>query len=263
MKITGCLIAIALCLCLGCGKSDPSSPAATTPATNAAHDAAVEAYMAKFERSPKTQPDAVTDASASEQAGEPAPDFDPRFTSTPGVAPANSEAMNREMVAAALAASPPPASAETAPTEDPRQATAEKPPLVIPVARRGRDGMFDITFDHIKFEMEKESPFDRSLLTSQVESLDGEPIRLRGYILNTAYQELSQFVLVRDNLECCFGKGAALYDCVVVKMERGRTANFTVRPVTVEGVFRVSEMKDPFDDTKTVAIYEMVGKSVR
>ena len=160
---------------------------------------------------------------------------------------------------------------EVAPSVDPRDSTPREsvaapsnlPPMEIPVARRGRDGRFDITFDHIKFDIEKDAPFDRSLLTDQVEMLSGEPIRIRGYILNTPYQEFSNFVLVRDNLECCFGPGAALYDCIIVKMRPGQTASYTVRPVTVEGVFKLSEMKDPFDESKTVAIYELQGEKVR
>ena len=46
---------------------------------------------------------------------------------------------------------------------------------------------------------------------------------------------LTVTVLVRDNLECCFGPGAALYDCVMVRMNPGKTTNFSIRPVTVEG----------------------------
>ncbi len=45
-------------------------------------------------------------------------------------------------------------------------------------------------------------------------------VRVRGFILPSFQQSgITQFVLVRDNQECCFGPGAALHDCVVVRHE--------------------------------------------
>ncbi len=277
MKLTAWLTASLVLLCLGCGEidRDPESVArANSDLKNgnrelAGNEADIDALMSQFENGPQT-------TSALGNAAERAPDYDPRFQDAADSqlgSPDSTNIASNTPEPSGTQSSVGLTSDEAAPTDDPRVlaanssssegATVQKQPVEIPKARRGRDGRFDITFDHIKFEMEKEDPFDRSLLTSQVESLEGEPIRIRGYILNTPYQEFSQFVLVRDNLECCFGPGAALYDCIVVKMTPGKTANYTVRPVTVEGVFRVSEMKDPFDDSKIVAIYEMLGESVR
>jgi len=68
-------------------------------------------------------------------------------------------------------------------------------------------------------------------------------------------------VLVRDNLECCFGPGAALFDCIVVQMEAGRAISYTVRPVTVEGTFAVEELKGA--DGTHLAIFRMTGRKVR
>lgn len=120
----------------------------------------------------------------------------------------------------------------------------------------------DVSFDDIKFEIEKGAAFKRSLLTKKIEELSGKPIRIRGYILPSFQQEgITQFVLVRDNMECCFGPGAALYDCIVVEMEPGKSASFTVRPVTVEGKFEISEFKGP--DGKHLAVYHLTGKHVK
>jgi hypothetical protein len=66
--------------------------------------------------------------------------------------------------------------------------------------------------------------------------------------------------LVRDNLECCFGPGAAIYDCVVVDMRPGKSTSYTVRPVTVSGTFAVRELLDP--DGKHLAIYHLDGDAV-
>src|SRR5262249_45660529 len=69
----------------------------------------------------------------------------------------------------------------------------------------------DITFDTIKFDMKKEDPFERKMLTPAIEKLANNKVRIRGYILPSFQQSgLTQFVLVRDNMQCCFGPGAAL-----------------------------------------------------
>lgn len=120
----------------------------------------------------------------------------------------------------------------------------------------------DITFDTIKFEMKKGAPFKRKMLTEKIEKLDGQPVKIRGYILPGFQQNgITQFVLVRDNMECCFGPGAALYDCILVEMVKGKSTSFTVRPVTVTGTFSVSEFLDP--DGKHLAIYRLEGEEVK
>ncbi|MGE0756090.1 MAG: DUF3299 domain-containing protein [Pirellulaceae bacterium] len=119
----------------------------------------------------------------------------------------------------------------------------------------------DVTFDDIKFEMKKGDPFLRSMLTDKIEKLDGSRIRIRGYMLPSFQQKgITQFVLVRDNMECCFGPGAALYDCILIEMDKGQSTSFTVRPVAVTGKFEVSEFKGP--DGKHLAIYRMSGEAV-
>jgi hypothetical protein len=119
----------------------------------------------------------------------------------------------------------------------------------------------DITFDTIKFEMKKGMPFKRSMLSDEIEKLKGKRVRIRGFILPSFQQKgIKQFVLVRDNMECCFGPGAALYDCVLVEMDKDKTTSFTVRPVAVEGKFAIKEFKGP--DGKHLAIYYLTGYDV-
>ena len=120
-------------------------------------------------------------------------------------------------------------------------------------ARRAKG---DINFDDLKFEIEKDSPFEDGMLTDEIRELAGRKVKLRGYILPTTLfkqNDISQFVLVRDNLECCFGPGAALFDCVIVNMVPPNVIDFVTRPVTVEGKFNI--------DTETYKIpgYEELG----
>lgn len=126
---------------------------------------------------------------------------------------------------------------------------------------KGDGKIKDLTFDDIKFDMKKGDPFERSLLTKKVEDLNGSTIRIRGYMLPSFQQKgISQFVLVRDNMQCCFGPGAALCDCIMVDL-KGTTTTFTVKPVAVEGTFKIEEFPDP--DGNVLAIYHLEGTKVK
>jgi len=132
----------------------------------------------------------------------------------------------------------------------------ESPPTASPSAR-----IRDLSFDDVKLEMEKGDAFSPELIPKRVTVLDGTRIRIRGYILPSFQQTgLTQFVLVRDNMECCFGPGAMLHDCIVVRMQPGRSASFSVRPVAVTGTFRLEELRAP--DGTHLAIYAMEGETV-
>lgn len=149
------------------------------------------------------------------------------------------------------AVSEPPSAAVAAPTPP-----APSAPAALDAAPR------EITFDDIKLDVEKGTPFSRGQLTPQVTALDGRRVRIRGYILPSFQQTgLTQFVLVRDNQECCFGPGAALHDCVVVRMLPGHTADFSIRPVAVAGTFRIDELRGP--DGTHLAIYALEGERVQ
>jgi hypothetical protein len=131
------------------------------------------------------------------------------------------------------------------------------------VSARGAERKIrDLTFDDLKFEMKKGDPFQRAMLTDGIERLQGERIRIRGFILPSFQPSgITQFVLVRDNLECCFGPGAALYDCILVEMVPGKSTSYTVRPVAVEGVFSIKPLPGP--GGKPTAIYRLEGWSVK
>lgn len=124
------------------------------------------------------------------------------------------------------------------------------------------DKPYDKTFDDIRFDIQPGEPFRREMLPKEIEALTGQRIRIRGYILPTAQKRgITAFVLVRDNQECCFGPGAALYDCILVEMQPGKTVEYSIRPVAVEGIFNINEVRGL--DGKHLAIYHLRGESVR
>jgi hypothetical protein len=111
----------------------------------------------------------------------------------------------------------------------------------------------DKSFDDIKFPIEKDEPFDRSMLTGNVKDLFGKQIRIRGYMYPTFKRKgINRFVLVRDSQECCFGPGAALYDCVRVTLQEGHAVQFSTTPVAVEGQFNLDEYRDPEGTVRAV-----------
>ena len=118
----------------------------------------------------------------------------------------------------------------------------------------------DITFDDIKFKMKKGSKFKKKMITRKIKRMDKKKIRIRGWIHpQTVFKQrgIKKFVLVRDNMECCFGPGAALYDCIIIDMAPGKSTNFTTKPIVVEGTFRIKPLKDITRKGKHLAVYAM------
>ncbi len=123
----------------------------------------------------------------------------------------------------------------------------------------------ELNFDDLKFDIEKGGKFERSMLPKEIEELNKKTIRIRGFILPQSVLKMTgfeEFVLVRDNMECCFGPGAALYDCIMIRMEKGKSADFTTRPVAVKGKFEIKEFKDPTTE-QHFAIYFLTATEVK
>lgn len=159
------------------------------------------------------------------------------------------------------------APAEAIPAASKPAGTAAQPrPKLLPGAKtkvleRAGNREYDKTFDDLRFDIAAGQPFRREMLTEPIVALDGQRIRIRGYILPTPLQRgIKQFVLVRDNQECCFGSGAALFDCILVEMRQGDTAQYTIRPVAVTGTFNIQEFLDA--DGHHLAIYHITGETV-
>jgi hypothetical protein len=163
--------------------------------------------------------------------------------------------------AASQAGKTDPVVASSAIAGSPTPAKALRPGAKTVALTKAGDRPYDKTFDDIRFAMKLEEPFRRTMLTSAIEALSGERIRIRGFMLPTAQQRgIKQFVLVRDNQQCCFGPGAALFDCILVEMQPGQSAAFSIRPVAVTGKFEVNEFAGP--DGGCLAIYHMDAEGV-
>lgn len=123
-------------------------------------------------------------------------------------------------------------------------------------------GQFALTFDDLKFDMEKTEAFDRKMLTPKINSYHGGKIKIRGYIRpNFKQSGITKFIFVRDNKECCFGPQAAIFDNILVRLESGSSTNYTVRPVTIEGKLVLKEYYG--DDESVWSLYRMYDAKVK
>lgn len=134
-------------------------------------------------------------------------------------------------------------------------------------AREAAKKRGELTFDDLKFEMEKGAEFKPQMLTQANKDIDGKVWKLRGFILpSTLFSRtgIKEFVLVRDNQECCFGPGAALYDCVMVSMAPGKTIDYVTRIVTVKGKLEIDTEKFQYEDNGGhYAVYKMTAEEVK
>ena len=109
--------------------------------------------------------------------------------------------------------------------------------------QRAGDRPYDKTFDDLRFEMTVGEPFqprDADRRRSKRWPASGFAFAA-SFCRRRSKRGIKQFVLVRDNQECCFGPGAALYDCILVEMKPGKTAEYSDSPVAVEGTFDIRE----------------------
>ena len=114
-----------------------------------------------------------------------------------------------------------------------------------------------ITFDDLTLEMKEDSVFDESLLTDRVKELLGKRIRMRAFMYGGAIlkpNDLDQFIVV-INLECKYGPGALAFHNLVVECREGITADYSTRPIEVEGILSLRPFTGP--DDKTYSIYHL------
>jgi hypothetical protein len=124
----------------------------------------------------------------------------------------------------------------------------------------------DYTFDDLKFDIEKDQAFEEKMLTKEIRALHQKKMRIRGYMLPTSVFQtkgIKQFVLVRDNQECCFGPGAAIYDCIMIEMAPDKTTEFNLRPIAVSGTFVIDTESFQYPDGGHYAIFKMIATEAK
>lgn len=94
-------------------------------------------------------------------------------------------------------------------------------------------------------------------LPSDIAELDGELIAIEGFMNPLAFDRegVSQFALVNDPLNCCFGATPSMNHWIDVTLPEGeRTAFYSLDPVAVYGRLEVGEA---FEDGFVVSLFRM------
>jgi hypothetical protein len=150
----------------------------------------------------------------------------------------------------------PPAAALHAPSAA-RSVAAPTPPK----PANNRNQTVPITFDDLQLEMKEDSVFQPSLLTDRVKQLEGQRVRIRGFIFPAIFQQtgITSFPLVK-NTQCKFGPGGIAHHIIVVDLQAGLSTAYTVRPIAVEGVLTIRPWTGP--DGNTWTLYHIAGEKI-
>lgn len=246
--------------------AETTGPAVTEPASNANAPGDAATASATENSSDTTKASAnmplSSDADTTLSAIPATTSGEATTATVPSDSPAPASATNAETTST-TASSP-----TTPPLQRPDlRALTGNPPPVPPsrprlVNRVG--GNLNLSFDDLEFPIQPDQDFERSMMTPKIEELNGKKVIIRGFILGASVYDqtgITEFVLVRDNLQCCFGPTAYVYHNIQVEMAEGATANYSERPVAVTGTLTIKPWYGP--DKKCYSVYHISATSVK
>jgi hypothetical protein len=109
------------------------------------------------------------------------------------------------------------------------------------------EGFLRIQYSDLKIDPET-GELPESLL-----ALDGQRVFIKGYMYpGTKTHGIEQFVLCRDNGDCCFGGQPPLTDMIQVTLQDTQRINYNIWQQKVWGTFRIAQGRALHDDLGTV-----------
>jgi len=121
--------------------------------------------------------------------------------------------------------------------------------------KKTESGAIEIIFEDIQLLIQADTVFRPIMLTERAKSLDGQRIRISGYMLpDSKSKNIQQFVLLK-NTECKFGPGGQADHLLNVLMTKDVTATYRDDAVAVEGTLRIKPFQGP--DGNTWSIYDL------
>jgi hypothetical protein len=96
---------------------------------------------------------------------------------------------------------------------------------------------------------------------ASIQTLHDKPVSVEGYMLPLKGEAglITEFLLLKDQTQCCFGGPQNLSECVEVRMS-GKGVNAAIDiPVTVFGIFRLGEVRE---NGYLTGIYRMDGEQM-
>lgn len=99
-------------------------------------------------------------------------------------------------------------------------------------------------------------------IAPEVAALDGKPIYIKGYMYPTRQlTDISEFLLVKDTGQCCFGGSPKPSDMIVVKFQDGMTVNHREQQlVGIGGIFHSGTL---VPSGQNIAVYMLEGTHFR
>jgi hypothetical protein len=90
------------------------------------------------------------------------------------------------------------------------------------------------------------TPVLSGTIPDRIKSYDGQSVAVQGYMLPTklADGKVTDFLLMRNRMFCCFGKPLALNEWVCVRMTDKGIQSIMDQPVTIYGKLHVGEIKE-------------------
>ena len=117
------------------------------------------------------------------------------------------------------------------------------------------DGVTKVDFDFLGgFDYEKDN-----VVPAKVMELDGKDVKVIGYMLPVDFEsgEVSSFMLLNNQMGCCFGVMPRVNEFVYVEMPEGKSTKFmTDIPLRVTGKLKIGE------GNLVGGLYTMKGKNV-
>jgi hypothetical protein len=124
------------------------------------------------------------------------------------------------------------------------------------------DGYENVGFDRLASfnytppETETAKPTDQ--IPDRIKALDQHKVAVTGYMLPTKMDKglVTEFLLVKDPMMCCYGIMPKVNEWVVVKMVGGGVKPLMDLPITFEGRLKVGEM---FENGYLTGVYLLEG----
>lgn len=110
-------------------------------------------------------------------------------------------------------------------------------------------------------ETQKAGMVSDDVIPPPILAWDGRRVAVTGYVMpvRTQGRGVTQFLLARDQLSCCFGPSAQMNHWIDVKMPRGKFRPRIFLPATVVGTLQVGELRK---NGSLQSIYRMDAEEV-
>lgn len=163
-------------------------------------------------------------------------------------------------------------SAAETPTDTKPAATTPTSPAAAPVAPAVENGYLKLGFEQLASYQFNPPPFDPAAnpndkpptgeeqIPAMVKSWNGKKAVITGYMVPVKMDKglVTEFLLMRNTMACCFGTVPNMNEWVVVKMKKGVQPMMDV-PVEFFGELKVGAM---FENGYMTGLYELEGEKM-